>query len=267
MSSPPTPTSLRLRIAWVQPGPTTAATALAFTGFGHRLDPWKRLRPPGWRLGVVEFPVGTPPSSVWEPAALARRVASAWSEAPRRALLAFSFGAAGATAVAEVLAAGEAGPAPDFAAYVAPVQWARAPWSLLRAVPRGSRLGLLRGMANGSARVLPLIGKLTGSTVNQFVGVVERYVGWDFVAQYLPYIDWIDSPARTLAKWESHPWPSLLVGGDADQVIPAEGMRSRAGELVRVEYAEVASTHFNALDRARELIVNRLPGAADAGQT
>ena len=259
MSPAPTATSrLRLDVRWVQPGPPTAPTALAFTGFGHRLDPWIRLRPPGWRLGVVEFPVGSPPTTVWDPADLARQLADHWREAPRRALLAFSFGSAGATAVAEVLANAAPDIRPQFAAYVAPVQWARAPWGVLRAIPRGARLRALQGVARGTNRLLPVVGRLAGPSVNQFVAIVERYVGWDFVAQYLPYIDWIDPTARTLAKWQAHPWPSLLVGGVGDQVIPHAGMAAQAAGLSNVAYAEVASTHFNALDRARALLLERL---------
>ena len=260
MSSAATAPSLRLAVRWVQPGPPGMPTAIAFTGFGHRLDPWMRLRPPGWRVGVVEWPIGAPPTQVWEPADLAAQLADLWVGAPRRALLAFSFGAAGATAVGEVLATADAALRPQFAAYVAPVQWARAPWGMLKAVPRGARLRALRGMAAGSRRVTPLIGRLAGASVREFIAVVERYVGWDFVARYLPYIDWIDSPATTIARWEAHPWPSLLVGGTADRVIPHAGMRALAEPLANVAYGEVASTHFNALDRARPLLLERMAG-------
>ena len=259
MSSAPTATSrLSLDVRWVRPGPPDAPTALAFTGFGHRLDPWMRLRPPGWRVGVAGFPVGSAPTAVWEPADLAAQLAAHWRGAPRRALLAFSFGAAGATAVAGVLADADPALRPQFAAYVAPVQWARAPWGVLRAVPRGARLRALRGIASGSNRLLPVVGRLAGPSVNQFVGIVERYVGWDFVAQYLPYLDWIDPTARTLAAWQSHPWPALLVGGSADRVIPHAGMARQAAGLSNVAYAEVASTHFDALDRARPRLLERL---------
>lgn len=261
------PTSLLLNVRWVQPGPATAPTALAFTGFGHRIDPWTRLRPAGWRLAVVEFPIGSPPGQVWEPTALAAQLERFWGRASQRALLAFSFGAAGASAVARVLAEALPEQRPAFAAYVAPVQWGKAPWRLLRGIPRGVRLAALRGLARGSGRLMPLVGRAGGASVQQFVGIVERYVGWDFVAHYLPYLDWIDSPRDTVAAWSAQPWPSLLVGGTRDTVIPAEGMRTLTAAFPKVAYREVDSTHFNALDQAAphinaalaQLLAGRVP--------
>ena len=252
----------------MQPGPPTLPTAIAFTGFGHRLDPWRRLRLPGWRLGVVEFPIERPPDDPWTLGALVPQIDALWREAPRRALLSFSFGGAGATAVANAIAEANAGveegasarpvlaapilAAPDFAAYVAPVQWARAPWSVLKKIPARKRLSVLKNFARGGAAVLgPLAARLGNPAVRDFVNVVERYVGWDFVAYYLPYLDWIDSTKRTLRAWQSHPWPTLLVGADRDNVIPAAPMPTEAARYAPdVEYVEVEGVHYNALDRA-----------------
>ena len=258
----PHPTSPRLHVEWVQPGPATLPTALAFTGFGHRLDPWRRLRPPGWRLGVVEFPVNRDPRQPWTLAALLPQLDAAWREAPRRALLAFSFGGAPATAVAEALAA--AGPdayaRPDLAVYTAPVQWSRIPWPALRAIPPKARLSVLKHGARSGSRLLgPIAARLGNPAVRQFADMVERYVGWDFVGYYLPYLDWIDPPARTLAQWASHPWDSRLVGAVGDTVIPAAGMRAQVERHgPGVAYHEVHASHYQALDAARASLLDAL---------
>ena len=258
--SPTRHTSPLLQVRWVSPGPESAPTALAFTGFGHRLDPWQRLRPADWRVGVVEFPVGSPAGFNWEAAELARQLGRFWRSARRRALLSFSYGGLGATAVGRVLAQADPHnfPRPDFAAYVAPVQWARAPWTLLKTVPRGARPRVLKGLANGGARVGALARGLGGESIGQFVQLVARYVGWDFVNQYLPYIDWIDSEARTVATWDGLPWPNLLVGARRDRVIPATGMHRLAAKHPNVDYVEVDASHFNAVDAARPELLRRL---------
>ncbi len=243
-------TSLLLNVRWVRPGRATDPTVLAFTGFGHRLDPWIRLQPEGWRVGVLEFPIGSPPGRVWQPEALAAQLGRYWGQASRRALMGFSFGAAGATRVAGVLAKADAGARPEYVAYVAPVQWANIPWQLLRRVPRGLRLNALRGLARGTGSLLPLVSHGRGQTVKHFVNIVDKHVGWDFVAHYLPYLDWIDSPKRTLETWSSHPWPSLLVGASQDTVIPAAGMRSAMPAYPKLMYREVSASHFDALDQA-----------------
>ena len=241
----------------MQPGPPDAPTALAFTGFGHRLDPWRRLRLPGWRLGVVEFPVKRSPDDPWTLDALVPQIDALWREAPRRALLAFSFGGAGATAVANAIAADAIAAnaplaAPDFAAYVAPVQWARIPWSVLKKIPARKRLSVLKNFARGGAAVLgPLAARLGNPAVRDFVNIVERYVGWDFVAYYLPYLDWIGTTKKTLRDWQSHPWPTLLVGADRDNVIPVAPMPAEVARYAPdVAYVEVEGVHYNALDRA-----------------
>ena len=249
-------TSRLLNIKWVKPGAPTDPTVLAFTGFGHRLDPWMRLRPERWRVGVLEFPVGTPPSEVWTPEALTAQLPRYWGEAAHRALLSFSFGGAGASAVAEVLAKADKRLQPEFAAYVAPVQWARAPWSLFRSVPADKRLGLLKRLVNGGSK---LVRPFAGQSVKQFVHIVENYVGWDFVAYYLPYIDWIDSTRQTTTKWSAHPWPSLLVGATGDRVIP-NGSMARHASRVGIDYFDVTASHFNALDRAAAELRTRLAG-------
>jgi len=247
-----------LNVRWVVPGLERSPTLLAFTGFGHRLDPWQRLKAPGWRVGVVEFPIGSAPTEVWKADQLAAQLDRFWGHASHRALFAFSYGGAGATAVARVLAKAEKLSKPDLAVYIAPVQWARAPWTMLKALPVSMRLKALRGIAKGSTTLLPLAGKLAGNSVRQFAHVVERYVGWNFVAHYLPYIDWIDSPQKTIREWNSHPWPSLLVGAGNDTVIPVAGLRSMKPLLGKVEYWESDATHFNAVDAARQLVSERL---------
>lgn len=245
-------------VRWVSPGPASQPTVLAFTGFGHRLDPWMRLRPPGWRVGVLDFPIGHPPTEPWSARDLAGALVPHWGEASHRALCSFSFGAAGASAVGKVLTQVRGLPVPHFASHVAPVQWARAPWRLLRGVPTPARLKVLRGFASGSRTVRPLASKLAGPSVKQFVHVVEHYTGWDFVARYLPYIDWIDSTRSTLGQWDINPWPTLFVGGDRDRVIPNSEMAAQAAGHTRVEYASVDARHFDALDAARPLILERL---------
>ncbi len=251
-------TSLVLGIRWIVAGDDTSPTILAFTGFGHRLDPWQRLRAPGWRLGVLEFPIGTSPDKVWTAAALAAQLERFWGKASHRALLAFSFGAAPATAVSGVLAKAAQEKHVHLAAYVAPVQWGKAPWSLLRAMPVKMRLQLLRGVAKGSNSLVPLAGKLGYQTVRQFVHIVERYVGWDFVAHYLPYLDWIDSPRTTIEQWNQHPWPVTLFGASNDPVIPVEGMQSLAAKHTSVHYQEVVGHHFDAVDAARPHLLKLL---------
>lgn len=235
-------------------------TAIAFTGFGHRLDPWRRLQLPGWRLGVVEFPVNRSPGEPWTLETLVPQLDALWRTASHRALLAFSFGGAGATAFAKTIAASDGHyAAPDFAAYVAPVQWARIPWAVLRQIPARKRLGVLKNFARGGAAVLgPVAARLGNPTVRDFVNIVERYVGWDFVAYYLPYLDWIDSTKRTLREWQSHPWPSLLVGADRDNVIPAAPMPADVAKYgPDVDYLEVEGVHYNALDAAGAAIRGR----------
>lgn len=253
-------TSRLLAVNWVKPGASTDPTILAFTGFGHRLDPWQRLQPEGWRVGVIEFPVGSPPSQIWSPDALAQQLKRFWGEASHRALLSFSFGGAGATAVGNALISSpDSTPIlPDLAIHVAPVQWAKAPWSILRSIPVGMRLRALKSVTSGANKLLPLAGKLTGSSLTQFVNVVERYVGWDFVAFYLPYIDWIDSTTKTLGFWEKHPWPTTLVGASHDQVIPIAGMHALNQQFKRVAFQEIRAQHFDAVDRARPLILDQL---------
>ena len=244
----------------MQPGPPDLPTAIAFTGFGHRLDPWRRLRLPGWRLCVVEFPVNHDPTRPWTLDALVPQLDALWREAPRRALLSFSFGGAGATAFAKTIhAAPDQYAAPDFAAYVAPVQWARIPWSVLKAVPVRRRLGFLKGFARGGAATLgPLAARLGNPAVRDFVNIVERYVGWDFVAHYLPYLDWIDSPKRTLRAWQSHAWDTVLVGADRDNVIPVAPMPGQVAQYAPdVDYLQVEGVHYNAMDRAAPEIRRR----------
>ena len=259
-------TSPLLRAEWLQPGPPTLPTAIAFTGFGHRLDPWRRLRLPGWRLAVVEFPIHRDPGDPWTSDTLVPQLDALWREAPHRALLSFSFGGAGATAFAKTIAAGAGAYAlPDFAAYVAPVQWARIPWSVLRSIPAGRRLGFLKTFASGGAAVLgPIAARLGHPAVRDFVHVVERYVGWDFVAYYLPYLDWIDPTEDTLRAWQSHPWPSLLVGGARDNVIPAAPMAAGVAKYAPdVAYLEVPAVHYNALDLAAPAIRQRAAGVLE----
>ncbi len=225
------PTSPILRVDWVQPGPVTAPTALAFTGFGHRLDPWRRMRPPGWRLGVVEFPVNRPPDAPWTLETLLPQIDALWRDAPARALLSFSFGGAPATAVANAIAAEpDRYVAPDFAAYVAPVQWSRIPWPAIRAIPQQRRLWVLKNFARGgSAMIGPLAAKLGNPAVRDFAHLVDRYVGWDFVGFYLPYLEWIGSSKKTLRDWGRHPWPTQLFGASEDRVIPSAGMAAGVG--------------------------------------
>ncbi len=255
-------TSPRLHIEWVQPGPATQPTALAFTGFGHRLDPWRRLLPPGWRLGVIEFPVGRSPEQPWTLDAILPQVNAAWRDAPQRALLAFSFGGAPATYLANAIVAAAPGTyaRPDVAVYTAPVQWSNIPWSTLRTIPRGARLSVLKHAAkSGSKLIGPLAARLGNPAVRQFAEMVERYVGWDFVGFYLPYMEWIDSTSRTLAAWQTHPWPSHLVGAIGDTVIPAAGMAAQVARLApRVHYHEVEASHYNALDMAKPIILGEL---------
>lgn len=256
------PTSPRLHIEWVQPGPPTAPTALAFTGFGHRLDPWRRLRPVGWRLGVAEFPVGRPPESPWTLETLLPQLEAAWGNATHRALLAFSFGAAPATQVATALAATAPGTyhLPDVAIYTAPVQWSRIPWSALRTIPRSMRLSVLRNTARSVSRIIgPLAERLGNPAIRQFSEMVERYVGWDFVGYYLPYLEWIDPIPRTLASWSRSPWPTHLVGAVGDTVIPAAGMSTDLRQHApHVQYHEVTASHYQALDAARPIILSTL---------
>lgn len=255
-------TSPRLHIEWVQPGLPTAPTALAFTGFGHRLDPWRRLRPEGWRLGVIEFPVGRSPEQPWTLETLLPQIDAAWREAPRRALLAFSFGGAPATQVASALAAAIPGTyvLPDVAVYTAPVQWSRIPWSALRTIPKSMRLSVLRKTARSGSRLLgPIAERLGNPAVRQFSEMVERYVGWDFVGYYLPYLEWINPVEATLTAWRGHPWPSQLVGAVGDTVIPAAGMAGAVAKWApSVDYHEVIASHYQALDAARPLILSEL---------
>ena len=261
-------TSPVLRVEWVQPGPPTAPTALAFTGFGHRLDPWRRLRPPGWRLGVVEFPVNRSPDAPWTLDALLPQLDALWRDAPARALLAFSFGGAPATAVAHAIAAApERYAAPDFAAYVAPVQWSRIPWPALRAIPEKRRLWVLQNLARGGAAMIgPVAAKLGNPAVRDFAKLVDKYVGWDFVAFYLPYLGWIDSTKKTLKSWQSHPWPSLLVGAMQDQVIPAAEMATEVARYAPdVAFHSVRAVHYNALDTAGPELRKRLAALVGSG--
>ena len=253
-------TSPLLNVDWVKPGKATDPTILVFTGFGHRLDPWQRLQPEGWRVGVLVFPIGSPPDQIWSPETLASQLRRFWGEAAHRVMLSFSFGGAGATAVGNVLAAqaSDGSLQPALAIHIAPVQWAKAPWSILRTIPVGLRLRALKGVAGGANKLLPLAGKLTGSSLTQFVHVVERYVGWDFVAFYLPYLDWIDSKSSTLAHWEKHPWKTLLIGARNDQVIPLAGMTALRNQFDRVSFHEVDAQHFDAVDRARSIILAAL---------
>ncbi len=254
-------TSPVLRVEWVQPAAPSAPTVLAFTGFGHRLDPWRRLRPAGWRVGVVEFPVNRAPDQPWTLAALLPQIDALWREAPARALLAFSFGGAPATAVANAIAAApDRYAAPDFAAYVAPVQWSRIPWPALRAIPARRRLWALKNFARGGAAVLgPVAARLGNPAVRDFANLVERHVGWDFVAFYLPYLDWINSAKQTLREWDAHPWPTYLFGASDDRVIPSAEMAAQAGVYApNVTFVQTAGVHYNALDMARATIVEQL---------
>jgi len=247
-----------LNIDWVQPGKPSQPTVLAFTGFGHRLDPWTRLAPKGWRVGVVEFPVGNPPSEVWTPEALTAQLDRFWGQASHRAIVAFSFGAAGATQVSNVLAKAEPKKQPQFVAYVAPVQWAKAPWSILKRVRPHRRLRWLQRLSVGATKVSPLSSKLGGPALEQIVRIVENHIGWDFVAHYLPYIDWIQTRLKTVRAWSKHPWPCILVGASLDKTVPCRKMAWRVRSVDNVTYHEVEANHFNALDTARSLLTEKL---------
>jgi len=247
-----------LNIDWVKPGKPSQPTMLAFTGFGHRIDPWKRFAPKGWRVGVLEFPVGNPPSDVWTPESLTAQLDRFWGEASHRAIVSFSFGAAGTTQVSNVLAKAELRKRPNFVAYVAPVQWAKAPWSILKRVRPHRRLRWLQRLSVGATRVSPLSSKLGGPALEQIVRIVENYVGWDFVAHYLPYIDWIDTRLKTVKSWKTHPWPCLLIGASLDQTVPCKRMSWRVKSASNVTYHEVEANHFNALDTARPLLTKTL---------
>jgi hypothetical protein len=250
--------SMVLNIEWVLPGESNLPTVIVFTGFGHRLDPWTRFRPNGWRVGVVEFPTGNPPSEVWTPEALAAQVQTFWADAPVRALLSFSFGGAGATRVSSVLAKADAMLKPDFVAYIAPVQWAKAPWSILKRVRPHRRLRWLQRLSTGATKVSPISARLGGPALEQIVRIVENYVGWDFVAHYLPYIDWIDSKTRAARAWGTHPWPIYLVGASLDKTVPVRRMQSLVKSKGNIEYKEIEANHFNAIDSARPLLVEAL---------
>ena len=249
---------------WVVPGPDDAPTVLAFTGFGHRLDPWQRLRAPGWRVGVLEFPVGSPPTEVWTPEGLAEQLPRFWGRAARRVLMSFSFGAAGATSVGRVLARTARAPdatgllLPHRAIHVAPVQWARIPWSILRRIPASARLPALKRLAKGGGALMALAGKTGDYGMREFVQLVDRHVGWDFVAFYLPYLDWIDPVRKTLATWSANPWPTHLIGATRDRVIPSKPMRGQVSSFAGVAYDEFDAAHFNAVDAARTEIFRLL---------
>lgn len=263
-------TSPILRVDWVQPGPATLPTVLAFTGFGHRLDPWRRMRPPGWRLGVIEFPVNRAPDDPWTIATLMPQIDALWREAPARALLSFSFGGAPATAVANAIAAApDKFAPPDLAAYVAPVQWSRIPWPAIRAIPARKRLWALKNFARGGAAMLgPIAAKLGNPAVRDFVNIVDRYVGWDFVAFYLPYLDWIRSTKSTLTDWERHVWPTHLFGASDDRVIPSVGMATQVASFAPgVTFHQTTGVHYNALDMARPAILSALRGLLAADST
>ena len=105
----------------------------------------------------------------------------------------------------------------------------------------------------------PIAERLGNPAVRQFAEMVERYVGWDFVGYYLPYIEWIESPQRTLEAWQRHPWPTHLVGAVGDTVIPEHSM---AAEVSRhapdVRYHRVEASHYQALDMARPIVLGQL---------
>jgi len=247
-----------LNIDWVQPGKPTQPTVIAFTGFGHRLDPWTRFAPKGWRVGVVEFPVGNPPSEVWTPETLTAQLDRFWGEASHKALVSFSFGGAGATQVSNVLAKADPDKRPNIAAYVAPVQWAKAPWSILKRVRPHRRLRWLQRLSVGATKVSPLSSKLGGPALEQIVRIVENHIGWDFVAHYLPYIGWIDSKIKTVRAWSGHPWPCLLIGASLDKTVPCRRMAWRVRSVENVTYHEVDANHFNAFDTARPILMETL---------
>ena len=248
-------------IDWVQSGAPDMPCVLAFTGFGHRMDPWQRLRPEGWRLGVIRFPVGLDSRYPVDPSVLAEAVEQAWSGSSARVAMAFSFGGAALAQLGQVWSdATFSGSRPDMVHYVAPVQWARAPWSTLRRIPRRHRLRILRSVARyGPGLVAPFLPAPQRAAAGQFAQMVERYVGWDFVDFYLPYLDWIDSTAETVRQWNAQTWPITLIGAKSDQVIPAVGMPellARAAPGIR--YQEVEASHFNALDAARPFLLKDL---------
>ncbi len=254
-----------LNIDWVKPGKPDQPTMLAFTGFGHRLDPWKRFAPDGWRVGVLGFPTENPPSDVWTPETLTEQLERFWGEAPFKALVSFSFGAAGATQVSNVLAKADPKKRPDLVAYVAPVQWAKAPWSILKRVRPHRRLRWLQRLSVGATKVSPISSKLGGPALEQIVRIVENYVGWDFVAHYLPYIGWIDTRLKTVRSWATHPWPCLLIGASLDQTVPSRRMAWRVKSASNVTYHEVEANHFNALDTARPLLTEHLEKLLEVG--
>ncbi len=219
------------------------------------------MRPPGWRLGVIEFPVNRDPADPWTLDTLLPQIDALWREAPARALLAFSFGGAPATAVANAIAAApERYAAPDFAAYVAPVQWSRIPWPAIRAIPAQRRLWVLKNFARGGAAMLgPIAAQLGNPAVRDFAKLVDQHVGWDFVGYYLPYVGWIDTTKQTLRNWEHHPWPTHLFGASEDRVIPSGGMATQAQRYApNIAFHQTGGVHFNALDMARPAIMSSL---------
>lgn len=253
-----------LNIDWVKPGKPCQPTLLAFSGFGHRLDPWTRLAPKGWRVGVVGFPVGNPPSEAWTPETLTAQLERFWGEASHRAIVSFSFGAAGATQVGNILAKAEVGKRPELVAYIAPVQWAKAPWSILKRVRPHRRLKWLQRLSVGATKVSTLSSKLGGPALEQIVRIVENHIGWDFVAHYLPYIDWIQTRVKTVRAWDKHPWPCLLIGASMDKTVPCRRMAWRVKYVDNVTYHQVEANHFNALDSARPLLTEKLEKLTEA---
>lgn len=105
---------------------------------------------------------------------------------------------------------------------------------------------------------MAMSGKAGGRSIRDFVRMVDRHVGWDFVAHYLPYLDWIDSQSQTLRIWDTCPWPNHLIGAAEDRVIPVSGMQAMNGKLGSTVYDEFAGTHFNAVDVARAHIFKLL---------
>lgn len=259
--------SLWLRVDWIKKGEDTMPTLLVFTGFGHRLDPWQRLRLSAWRIGVIRFPIGSPPTLVWTPEAMLQQLNRYWLKASRRALIGFSFGAAGVITIGRTLleaneAANRQGKEllaiPEFSACIAPVQWAKAPWTILKTIPPNLRLKALKGIGKGSQTIVPFLGKVGGASVKQFTQVIERYVGWEFVAHYLPYLDWIDTKKNTVETLNSFPWETAFFAATHDQVIPLEGMQKARQNGNDFNFHEVDGQHFNAVDRSAELLYKYL---------
>ena len=114
---------------------------------------------------------------------------------------------------------------------------------------------------------MAMAGRSGGHSIREFVQLVDRHVGWEFVAFYLPYLDWIDGTKTTLATWDQAPWPNHLFGASDDRVIPVKGMRAQQSLLGTTVFHETSGMHFNAVDAARPHITTLLTQLLEAQPT